>query len=87
MADILGYKTITTSVGAHTCSSGGLNLDQILKVARRGVQQDYLGVLSLGDPASTRAWTFLSFNKRIVFLDTIPFEAGEVIYIMYKTTI
>lgn len=85
--DILGYKTITTTTGAHSCSSGGLNEAQILKIARRGVQQDHLGVLSLADPAATRAWTFLSFAKRIVFLDTIPFEDGEVIYIMYKTSI
>lgn len=86
MADIVKYKTVTTAVGAHTIQSG-LNLAQILKVSRRGVQQDNLPFLSIGDPAATRSWAFIAFNRRIVFLDDIPFEAGEKIYIMYKITL
>jgi hypothetical protein len=86
MADIVKYKTVNTTEGAHTIQSG-LNLSQILKVARRGVQQDNYPFLTIGDPASTRGWAFIAFNRRIVFLDDIPFEAGEKIYIMYKIVI
>lgn len=87
MADIVGYKIIDASPGITSCPSGGLNEDQILKVARSGIQHDHLSILSIDDPSATRGWAFLSFRKRIVFTGDIPFEDGEKVYIIYKTTI
>lgn len=82
--DLLRYKVLTTNVGTSTVNSS-LSRTQILKVARNGVQQDYVGLLNIND-GGTRQWSYITINKRIVFPTAQPFESGEKIYIMYKVT-
>ena len=81
--DVLTYKLVTATEGATTVNSGGLNSAQIIKVVRQGIQHDFTSIVNLST-MSGREWTFLTWNKRIVFRDDMPFEAGEKIYIMYK---
>lgn len=83
--DFLRKKTVTGAEGATTIPTGGLNRDQILKVARQGMQMDYTDILNLSTMGA-REWTYLTWSKRIVFRTDTPFVSGEKIYIMYKIT-
>lgn len=84
--DIVRKKLVTGSEGAVSIPSGGLNLAQILKVARAGIQMDYTDILNL-TTMNAREWTYLTWSKRLVFKSDTPFFAGEKIYIMYKITL
>jgi len=83
--DVLRYKTVTGTDGASTVSTGGLNLAQIIKVSRQGIQHDYSGGL-IAINELNRQFAFLSWNKRIVFNSLNPFVGDEVIHIIYKVT-
>jgi hypothetical protein len=83
--DILKYRTVTGSAGFSTVAAG-VNLSQIISVKRQGIQHDYVGLLNIH--SSNRAWSYLAFNRRIIFNSSFPFaEGGEIIYIMYKVSV
>lgn len=79
--DVLKSKTITTAEGGRFVLSG-VNLSQIIKVCRQGIQYDYTSFLLLD--SSNRCWSFITFGKRIIFKQDTPFEAGEKIFVIYK---
>jgi hypothetical protein len=81
--DILMSKTFTVAAG-FTSVSTGINLADILKVCRQGIQLDQVTFLSLG--SSNRSWAFLNFGKRIVVKADSPFVSGEEIFVIYKVT-
>jgi len=84
--DILNYKLVTAVEGATSISTGGLNLSQLIKVARQGIQHDYTAFVNLST-MSGREWTFIAWSKRVVFNSEFPFVANEKIYLIYKTSI
>jgi hypothetical protein len=81
--DILKSKTVTMSDGNVSVSTG-LNLAQIIKVARQGIQHDYVGLIGIN--SANRAWTFTTWNRRIVFNTSFPSVGNEKIFIIYKET-
>lgn len=79
--------TLTTTPGAVAVSApGGVSVVQILAVHRTGTQYDKvaLGVLNNG---VTRQWAYNNFLKQIKFPTSLPFNAGELVYVIYKTII
>lgn len=84
--DVLKYKTVTAVDGAVSVSTGGLNLNQIIKVSRQGEQKDWAGFVSISS-LNGNQWVYLSVPKKITFGTSFPFIGAEKIYIMYKETI
>ena len=80
--DILRYKQVTLPAGSVSVSSGGVNLSQILKVARQGIQHDYIGLVGIN--SANRAWSFVSHTKRVIFSTSFPALEDETIFIIYK---
>jgi len=81
--DVLRSTTTTGSAGFYSCSSKGLNSEQIIAIERQGIQHDYIDYLSLS--GSNRSWSVFGKLKRIYF--DAPFgEGGETIFIIYKVT-
>jgi len=80
--DLLKYKTVNAVAGALTIHPG-LNRDQIIRIARQGIQFDYTSLIGLS--ASNSCWSFISHTKKIIFKDA--FATGEKIHIIYKVTL
>lgn len=79
--------TLTTTPGAVSVSSpGGVSVVQILTVQRSGTQYDKVALGDLNDGV-TRQWAYNPFLKQIKFPTLLPFNTGELVYVMYKTII
>lgn len=79
--------TFTTTPGATSVAApGGIAVVQILTVQRSGTQYDKVALGSLNN-GGTRQWAYHPFFKQIRFPASLPFNAGELVYVMYKTIV
>lgn len=79
--------TLSTTPGAVAVSSpGGVAVVQILTVQRSGTQYDKVALGDLNNGV-TRQWAYNNFLKQIKFPTALPFNAGELVYVIYKTII
>lgn len=81
ISDDVGVKAIylTTNAGDSTVSSNTLIGKTILGVEREGIGY----TLTVGTPANRQ----VSFSGNTLTFDSaIPFNAGEIVYVLYKTS-
>ena len=86
--DVLRSITVDTTEGATFVpfSSFGIPIKQIVSIERSGTQQNRVSpaLLNNGD---TLQWAWLGGLTRVQFPNSLPFEAGEKILIIYKYSI
>ena len=82
--DNVKYKTVTGTDGNLSVGIG-INMSQILKVSRQGMQKDDAGLVSLSSLDGSN-FSFLTVGKRISFGTSFPFMGSEKIRILYKVT-
>lgn len=83
--DILNSMLITPVAGTGGVAPG-LSLVQIVAVHKNGIQYDKVLLANLNN-GTTRQWAFKGISNQIRFPTAFPFETGDFVHVIYKTSL